>query len=168
MKITFFSLFTGLLLFSCTTSNSNSSSKKEVISTLADDENTDAELVERLKKIEKQEQMREKEEKSTVTSLTFDRLKHDFGDIQGDTDNRTTFIVTNTGNMPLLINDVKASCGCTTPKKPEGPILPGKSDKITVNFHPNPEQKDEIIKTITVTSNTDPRISTLTIRAFVK
>ncbi|MBU2019692.1 MAG: DUF1573 domain-containing protein [Bacteroidetes bacterium] len=168
MKITFWSLFIGLALFSCNSNSSSNSSKSEVVSTLADDENTDAELKERLKKIELEEQKREKEEKSNVTTLSFDRLKHDFGDIQGDTDNSTTFTVTNTGDKPLLINDVKASCGCTTPKKPEGPILPGKSDVITVNFHPNPDQKNEIIKTVTVTANTDPIISTLTIRAFVK
>ena len=32
------------------------------------------------------------------------------------------FIFSNTGNAPLIIKKVQSSCGCTVPKKPEGPI----------------------------------------------
>ncbi len=94
-------------------------------------------------------------------------MEHDFGKVIEDTDNLTEFLVTNTGDKPLIISNVKASCGCTTPEKPEGPIAPGKSDKIKVKFHPNPDQLNEIQKTVTVTANTDPVISTVTIKAFV-
>ena len=83
-------------------------------------------------------------------------------------DNVTNFIVTNTGKNPLIIEKVEASCGCTTPEKPEKPILPGKSDKINVVFHPKPGQTGEQNKTVTVTSNTSPRSTLLKIKAFVK
>ena len=167
MKINFVSILCVAFLFGCQ-SESSSNSKKEIVSSIADDENTDADLKKQLILIEEEELKRELDEKRNFTSLSFDKLKHDFGNIKGDTDNKTTFIVTNTGDKPLIINDVQASCGCTTPVKPEGPIAPGKSDKISVNFHPNSEQKNEIIKTITVIANTTPRISTLSVRAFVQ
>ena len=76
----------------------------------------------------------------TLTTMSFDKRYHDFGNVKQEVDNTTTFIVTNTGDKPLIIEDVAASCGCTTPQKPTAPILPGKSDKITVTFKSNPGQ----------------------------
>jgi hypothetical protein len=76
-------------------------------------------------------------------------------------------VVTNTGKNPLIIDKVDVSGGCTTAEKPEKPILPGKSDKISVVFHPKPGQLNEQKKTITVTANTEPKIVVLDIQAFV-
>ena len=58
--------------------------------------------------------------------MKFDKMNHDFGNVTADTDNKTYFTVTNTGSNPLIIESVKASCGCTTPTKPEKPIMPEK------------------------------------------
>ena len=139
----------------------------EIVSSIAEGAQTDAELKEELKRIEEEELKRIEDEKLNVTTLAYDRLKHDFGRIKADTDNFTEFIVTNTGTKPLIIDNVKASCGCTTPEKPEKPILPGKSDKIKVKLHPGAEQLNELQKTITVAANTEPRITTLSVKAFV-
>ena len=68
--------------------------------------------------------------------MRFDKIVYDYGKIIVDTDNKAFFTVTNTGDKPLIIENVSASCGCTTPKKPEKPIAPGKSDRIEVIFHP--------------------------------
>jgi hypothetical protein len=84
-----------------------------------------------------------------------------------DTDNKATFVVTNTGDKPLIISDVAVSCGCTTAEKPSAPIPPGKSDKIAVVFHPKPGQLKEQKKSITVTANTMPEIVVLDIQAYV-
>ncbi len=127
---------------------------------------SEAEIRENLKQFEIEERERLEREKRNVTSLKYDRLEHDFGDVKSGTDNKTTFKVTNTGDMPLIISDVKASCGCTTPKKPQGPIEPGGSDVIEVNFHPNPGQ-GIVTKTVTVTANTNPKITELKIKAKV-
>lgn len=61
-----------------------------------------------------------------------------------------TFEFTNTGDEPLVITNVRSSCGCTVPSKPEAPIMPGKSDKIEVKYNMAP---GPITKTITVESN---------------
>lgn len=103
-----------------------------------------------------------------TTSLKFDKLSHDFGKIKEETDNKTIFRVTNTGKFPLIIDDVKASCGCTTPSKPTKPIAPGKSDKIEVVFHPNQGQLKNQSKTVRVMANTVPKETILKISAFVE
>lgn len=139
----------------------------EIVSTIASGSQTDEEIKEEQKQIAIDEAKRIEDKKRNVTTLSFNRLEHDFGKVIEDTDNFTEFMVTNTGDKPLIISNVKASCGCTTPEKPEGPIAPGKSDKIKVKFHPNPGQLNEIQKTVTITANTDPVISTVTIKAFV-
>jgi len=65
----------------------------------------------------------------TVTSST-----HDFGNIKQGVPAVYDFEVKNTGNQPLIIQDVKPSCGCTTPEWPKTPILPGKTAKIKVSY----------------------------------
>ena len=107
-------------------------------------------------------------EKVALTSMKFDKMNHDFGTVKADTDNKTYFTVTNTGKNPLIIESVKASCGCTTPSKPEKPIMPGKSDKIEVVFHPKENQLKEQKKTVRVVANTSPGELVLNVRAFVE
>jgi hypothetical protein len=64
---------------------------------------------------------------SSVT-IVFDRNMHDFGIIrESDGKASTVFTFVNKGDKPLLINNVKASCGCTTPSWTKTPIEPGQS-----------------------------------------
>lgn len=141
---------------------------EEVVSSIAAGGQSEEELKESLKEFEVQERKRIEEEKRSSTSLKFDKIRHDFGNVKPDSENSCRFKVTNTGENPLIISNVSASCGCTTPHKPEQPIAPGASDFIEVGFHPKPGQENEIIKTVTVTANTIPKISEISIRAFVK
>ena len=103
-----------------------------------------------------------------LTSMEFNKMSHDFGKIKADTDNKTSFTVTNTGNYPLVIEEVKASCGCTTPQKPNKPIMPGESDKIKVVFHPKENQLKDQNKTVRVMANTTPSEVVLKLKAFVE
>jgi len=75
----------------------------------------------------------------------------DYGTVTKDVDDGIRkFEFTNTGDAPLIIKDVRSTCGCTVPSKPAGEIMPGKSDFITVKYNMNP---GPIRKTITVESN---------------
>lgn len=75
----------------------------------------------------------------------------DYGTTSKENDNGLrAFEFTNTGDAPLIIKDVKSSCGCTVPSWPKEPIAPGKSGKIEVKYNMNP---GPIRKTITVQSN---------------
>ncbi|MBY8961195.1 DUF1573 domain-containing protein [Flavobacterium sp. D11R37] len=75
----------------------------------------------------------------------------DFGTVyKGEDSGIRTFEFTNTGNEPLIVKDVKSTCGCTVPSKPTEPIMPGKSDKIEIKYNMNP---GPIRKTITIMTN---------------
>lgn len=120
------------------------------------------------KKIEDEEAKRQAEFEATLTTLEFDKMIHDFGVVSYGSENTTVFTVTNTGSLPLEISDVNASCGCTTPKKPEGPIAPGASDVIEVTFTPKEGQKgQDINKTVVVKANTKDGLHTIEIKAKV-
>jgi hypothetical protein len=135
-----------------------------VESTIAANGTSEAELKEALKEIEKEEA----ELRKSLTSMTFDKLNYNFGKLIEDTENKVSYKVTNSGKNPLIIEKVDVSCGCTTAKKPEKPIAPGKSDVIEVIFHPKLGQLGEQKKTVTVTANTDPKIVVLNFEAFVE
>jgi hypothetical protein len=128
------------------------------------EENTSGEV--RSKLIQSSTESNENYDDGTTT-LAFDKLEHDFGNVKIGQDYTYKFKVTNTGKKPLVIEDAKASCGCTVPAKPENPIEPGKSDEIVVTFTPKPGQSGITTKTVSVTANTDPKITTLTIKANV-
>jgi hypothetical protein len=166
MKRIFTFVFCSALLASCSSPTSNDKNS-EVSSAIEADDASEADLKKELSDIDREELELQKAEAATKTSMSFDKMKIDFGKIKEDSENAATFIVTNTGKNPLIIERVDASCGCTTAKKPEKPILPGKSDKIEVVFHPKVGQLDTQEKTVTVTANTDPSIVVLKINAFV-
>lgn len=75
----------------------------------------------------------------------------DYGTVnKSEDDGLRTFEFTNTGDAPLVISDVRSTCGCTVPTKPTEPIMPGKTGKIDVKYNMSP---GPIRKTITVESN---------------
>ena len=75
----------------------------------------------------------------------------DYGTVNKGENGIREFVFKNTGNAPLIISNVKSTCGCTIPKKPEKPILPGESEKIQVKY--DTKRVGFIRKSITVTSN---------------
>ncbi|MGW9685577.1 DUF1573 domain-containing protein [Flagellimonas sp. 2504JD1-5] len=90
----------------------------------------------------------------------------DYGEIAKGSDGVRVFEFTNTGTAPLVISNVKSSCGCTIPKKPEDPILPGKTGQIQVKYDTN--RVGPIRKAITVTSNATTATKVLKIKGTVK
>lgn len=102
-----------------------------------------------------------------TTTFTVNEEVHDFGIVEKGSSNNFTFLITNTGDAPLIIEKAKASCGCTVPKKPEDPIMPGKTGELEVTFKPKPNQTN-VTKNVTVTANTDPRDTILKIKATVQ
>ncbi|MBK8658257.1 MAG: DUF1573 domain-containing protein [Bacteroidetes bacterium] len=101
-----------------------------------------------------------------ITSIQFEKTKHDFGKMNEGDIPKTTFEFTNTGQEPLLITSAVASCGCTVANWPRGPIAPGESSRIDVAFD-SKKKSGEVTKTVTVTCNTIPPKQVLTIRGTV-
>lgn len=86
-----------------------------------------------------------------VAKIEFETTVIDYGTIEKGANGLRVFKFTNTGNAPLIVTDVKSTCGCTVPKKPEKPIPPGESGEIQVKY--DTTRVNPIRKTITVTSN---------------
>jgi Protein of unknown function (DUF1573) len=87
---------------------------------------------------------------------SFDSLQMSFGKIAVGEKVRKSFHFTNTGDAPLLITDVKPSCGCTSLKDwPQGPIEPGEGGQITLEFN-SEGQNGPISKSIVVHTNAVP------------
>ncbi|MDT0675787.1 DUF1573 domain-containing protein [Autumnicola musiva] len=89
----------------------------------------------------------------------------DYGTIKKGSDGVRVFEFTNTGDAPLVIEEVKSSCGCTIPKKPKDPIQPGKKGQIEVKY--DTKRVGPIRKTVTVYSNTEESTKALKIKGTV-
>jgi hypothetical protein len=99
--------------------------------------------------------------------ITFEKNTHDFGKIKEQDGVATVvFSFQNTGDAPLVINRVQASCGCTTPSWTREPILPGKTGNITAAYNPA-NRPGTFIKSISVFSNADTKPILLTIKGDV-
>lgn len=67
--------------------------------------------------------------------IKFTKEKHDFGKVnEADGEARTVFEFTNVGDLPLIIQDVQASCDCTSPDWTMQPVMPGKQGSVTVVY----------------------------------
>lgn len=100
-----------------------------------------------------------------VAKIEFKSDTIDYGTIEKGSNGVRVFEFTNTGNAPLIISNVTSSCGCTIPKKPDAPILPGKTGEIEVKYDTN--RVNPIRKTITVISNADTPTVALKIKGEV-
>ncbi|MFD2550429.1 DUF1573 domain-containing protein [Bizionia sediminis] len=99
--------------------------------------------------------------------LTFDKTEHDFGEIEAKSKVQTVFKYENTGSAPLVITDIKSTCGCTVPSDwSREPLAPGETGQFTVIFDGTGANK--VTKTVTVTANTEKGRETVKVSAFVK
>jgi len=99
-------------------------------------------------------------------TVSFDKTEHDFGQIMNGTPVETTFSYTNTGNSPLVVTNIKSTCGCTVPQGwSKEPLMPGESGQFSVNF--NGKGANKISKTITLTTNTEKGNEQVKISAFI-
>ncbi len=101
-----------------------------------------------------------------TAKIQFNAETVDYGLIEKGSDGIRVFEFTNTGEVPLIISKVSSSCGCTIPKKPEQPILPGQTGEIQVKYDTN--RVGPIRKAITVISNADTPTKVLKIKGEVK
>lgn len=102
-----------------------------------------------------------------LASVKFEKYEHDFGTVKPLTTNTYKFRFTNTGDVPLTIENARASCGCTVPNWPKEPIMPNQSSEIEVEFTPKETQLGTQEKQITITANTPESNTILKIKANV-
>jgi hypothetical protein len=106
-----------------------------------------------------------------TTSVEYTEMVYDFGEVIEGEHVKYAFKFKNTGSEPLIISDAKGSCGCTVPDWPREPVAPGATSEIKVEFDSKGKGSDDgqkQTKKVTVTANTNPPQTYLTITGVVK
>jgi hypothetical protein len=98
--------------------------------------------------------------------LQFDKTTYDFGEIAQGVPQTCSFEVTNTGTEPILIQNVRPSCGCTEPDWTKQPLEPGKKGYIRATY--NAVSAGPFSKTLTVTYSGATKPVTLHLKGTVK
>jgi hypothetical protein len=108
------------------------------------------------------------QQKETVqpeATIVFEAIEHNYGDIAFGSDGTCTFKFTNKLSEPLLLSNVRASCGCTTPQWTKEPVKPNETGEITVKYNTN--SAGPFNKTIMVYSSGQPSPVVLRIKGNV-
>lgn len=115
-------------------------------------------------RIEKK-QVTAKNDNPNAPVIKFNKVVHDYGAVEQHGDGRCKFEFTNTGKEPLILSNVRSSCGCTVPEWPRQPILPGQSNVINVKY--DTKRMGAINKSVHVYSNAKVSPITLKIKGKV-
>lgn len=99
-------------------------------------------------------------------TISFEETEHDFGTIENGTPVETVFKYTNTGNSPLVVSDIKSTCGCTVPSDWTRQVAPGDTGEFKVEF--DGKGNGPVTKSITMTTNTERGAETVRIKAMVE
>jgi len=105
-----------------------------------------------------------------ITTLEFEEDTFDYGEVADGEKVKHMYKFKNTGSEPLIISNAKGSCGCTVPQWPREPIAPGQGGEIEVVFDSKNKGKvggSPQSKRVTITANTDPVNTYLTIKGTV-
>ena len=98
--------------------------------------------------------------------IEFAQAAFDFGQVKEGEIVEHVYTFANSGTSPVILSQVSASCGCTTPSYTQTPILPGKSGEIKVSFDSN-GQVGKQQKIVTVVSNAENNVTTIQLKGEV-
>ena len=102
-----------------------------------------------------------------TTKMQVLATEHNFGTFKEEAGRQTfDFIITNTGSEPLVIKNVVASCGCTTPEWTKQPIPAGAKGKVTAIYDLK-DRPGQFNKTLSVYTNTKPEVTVLVLKGEV-
>jgi hypothetical protein bacD2_10677 len=105
-------------------------------------------------------------QETEMSEMSFDRKKHDFGNVVRDSIYSTEFKFTNTGKAPLIIHKIDVSCGCVKTEWTNKPIKPGESARIKVKLTPK-NKHGKVINSIYIKNNTKNRLEIIRVYAVV-
>ena len=102
---------------------------------------------------------------ATAQEFKFEEETINYGKIDKGSDGERVFVFTNVGDQPIVIKKIQSSCGCTVPKKPEKPVMPGEKGEIKVSYATN--RVGGFSKSITIYSNAKNPTKVLKIKGLV-
>lgn len=100
------------------------------------------------------------------TTIKAERDSLDLGIVKYGEKKHAVFKIENRGDSPLIIKDVRTSCGCTNATWDKHPVKPGKTTEISVVFEPNSLGK--FIKSIDILCNIPEQVYSLKILGQVE
>ena len=100
------------------------------------------------------------------TTVSIDSTVMDFGNFPMSEKQERSFVLTNTGNNLLVIQDIVTSCGCTKVEYSKEPVRPGGTLEVKVIYEA--EKAEHFNKTITVYCNEINSPLRLTVKGNVK
>lgn len=112
-------------------------------------------------------QVAQTDESTGLGKIEYENASYEFGTVKEGTIVEHVFKFKNTGTSPVILAQVSASCGCTTPDYTKEPILPGKEGEVKVSFDSN-GQVGAQQKIVTISSNAENRVSTVQIKGIVE
>lgn len=102
---------------------------------------------------------------NTKPEFKFEKELINYGKVAQNSNGKRVFEFTNIGKSPLIIKEIKTSCDCAIPKKPERPIMPGEKAQIEVSY--DTSKLGGFSKQITIFSNAKNQIKQIRIKGFV-
>lgn len=99
--------------------------------------------------------------------MSFKETEYDFGTIKQGKVVDHTFMFTNTGKTPLIIESASASCGCTVPEWTKTPVAPGEQGEVKVQFNSTGKMGQQA-PMVTIRANTEPNIIRVTMKGTVE
>jgi hypothetical protein len=102
----------------------------------------------------------------TLGEFIFPEMEHDFGTIAEGEVVEHLFNFTNNGQAPLIISNITASCGCTSPDWTKSPVKPGETGFVKVIFNSTSKAGVQA-PTVTIQANTSPTVTRLRLKGTV-
>ena len=102
---------------------------------------------------------------SAMAKFKWEETTHNFGKINQGKPVSNEFLFTNPCITPLVISNVKGSCGCTVTSYTKEPIAPGKTGNVKATF--NAAAAGSFNKSVRVTANVEGGNETLFIKGEV-
>ena len=106
-----------------------------------------------LKIIQGEKVAQEKETEVINTKVAIDKTSISLGRFDWQKEQKVTFTLKNTGNKPLVVQDINTSCGCTSVSYSKEPVQPGRELNLEVTY--KAEHPEHFNKTLTVYCNTE-------------
>lgn len=93
-------------------------------------------------------------EEKKPAEIKFDKVTHNFGTFSESSPVVScVFSYTNVGELPLVVNQAVASCGCTVAEYTKSPVQPGEKGQIKVTYNGTGRFPGHFKKSITVRTN---------------
>jgi hypothetical protein len=104
---------------------------------------------------------------NNIAKIAMEETDFNFGSVNEGDVVKHTFKLKNVGNQPLLITDIRTTCGCTVPTWNKSPIAANASDQVEVKFDTKGKENEQV-KKITIIANTFPAETELIVRGMVQ